>query len=78
MRSRDLRRHLAERAKRRVRWHYRYWKHQGPQTDPRLLGIHARTRTPCSCWMCGNPRKYWKGAKTRQEQQAQDAQQIED
>lgn len=23
----------------------------------RLLGLYKKTRVPCSCWMCGNPRK---------------------
>jgi hypothetical protein len=33
-----------------------------------------RTPTPCSCWMCGNPRK-WFGLKTIQERRMfQDAQ----
>ena len=31
----------------------------------RLLGIYRKTRVPCSCWMCGNPRKY--GQLTRKE-----------
>lgn len=26
-----------------------------------VLGMtHRRDRKPCSCWMCGNPRKWWK------------------
>lgn len=29
----------------------------------------VNTRTPCSCWMCGNPRKY-SGEKTIQELRA--------
>lgn len=24
------------------------------------LGKSVKTPTPCSCWMCGNPRKYYK------------------
>lgn len=23
----------------------------------KLLGLYKKTRVPCSCWMCGNPRK---------------------
>lgn len=36
-------------------------------------GRIATTPTPCSCWMCGNPRKYYgngKYAKTLQERRA--------
>ncbi len=33
---------------------------------------YADTRTSCSCWMCGNPRRYSKGkeALTRAEREA--------
>jgi len=34
--------------------------------DPRHLGKIAHARTPCSCWMCGNPRRCF-GAQTIQE-----------
>lgn len=34
--------------------------------DDVRLGIVTSTPATCSCWMCGNPRKYW-GDKTRQE-----------
>ncbi|MDI6855135.1 MAG: hypothetical protein QME75_16205 [Deltaproteobacteria bacterium] len=30
------------------------------------VGSYRKVRRPCSCWMCGNPRRYW-GARTRQE-----------
>jgi hypothetical protein len=26
--------------------------------DPRHVGKIAHARTPCSCWMCGNPRRH--------------------
>lgn len=45
------RRHHEARLKRKVRSYY------GGHNDPRRLGIYARTRTPCSCYMCGNPRR---------------------
>ena len=25
----------------------------------RTLGIYRKTKVPCSCCMCGNPRRYW-------------------
>lgn len=31
--------------------------------DKRAWGIHANTPTVCSCWMCGNPRKYYRNSK---------------
>jgi len=39
--------------------------------DPRRVGRIAHTRRLCSCWMCGNPRKYWKQA-TFQEMRARE------
>lgn len=52
MRGRAFRRHQFARTKRRVQGHYGGYA----QGDPRHTGKLARTRTPCSCWMCGNPR----------------------
>lgn len=34
---------------------------------PRQLGRHVQTPKTCSCWMCGNPRKFL-GERTVQEQ----------
>jgi hypothetical protein len=31
---------------------------------------YAETRTPCSCWMCGNPRRHF-GERSRQERAAE-------
>jgi len=25
----------------------------------RILGIYRKTKVPCSCYMCGNPRRHW-------------------
>lgn len=35
----------------------------------RHVGMLAMTRVPCSCWMCGNPRRYL-GERTVQERRA--------
>jgi len=35
--------------------------HECDPLDTRRVGIAGTTGTPCSCWMCGNPRKYGKG-----------------
>ena len=29
----------------------------------KLLGRYRKTRVPCSCWMCGNPRKIFGNGK---------------
>jgi len=65
MRSRALRRHHEKRVKTRVASYYGgYAAH-----DPRALGRLAHSRTPCSCFMCGNPRRYL-GERTLQEWRA--------
>ena len=62
MKQRALRRHHYQRLKRKRRDHYGgYGRHR---TDAQ--GMLANTATLCSCWMCGNPRKYF-GEVTRQE-----------
>lgn len=33
-----------------------------PMQAAQAAGRLARTPTPCSCWMCGNPRRRAKGA----------------
>jgi hypothetical protein len=54
MKSRSIRRHHEERIKRRVKKYYGgVFRH-----DVRAVGKLAHSRTPCSCWMCGNPRRY--------------------
>ena len=68
MRSRGMRRHHEERVKARVRSYY--GGHAAG--DPRRIGMIAHTRRLCSCWMCGNPRKYWK-QETIQESRAREA-----
>lgn len=65
MKNRALRRHHDERTKRRVAVYYGgYAAH-----DLKHRGRLAATRTPCSCWMCGNPRRY-AGELTVQERRA--------
>jgi hypothetical protein len=46
-------------------WHH--LKKQGVYAV--CVGSYRKVRRPCSCLMCGNPRKYF-GARTRQEQKA--------
>ena len=55
MRDRAFRRAQDARLKERVRKYYGgYAKH-----DPKAIGKLAQTRTPCSCSMCGNPRRWF-------------------
>ena len=62
MQSRALRRHHDQRVKQRVAgYHGGVARH-----DAQARGRLAQTRTPCSCWMCGNPRRY-QGERTLQE-----------
>lgn len=62
-----LRRHHVARLKAARRSHYgRDIRH-----DAKSLGKVVDTPCPCSCWMCGNPRRYFKEI-TRQEQAAID------
>ena len=65
--KRALRRHHAARLK-HARGHY--WGHD-IWHEPKLLGKVINTPTPCSCWMCGNPRRHFKEL-TRQERRAID------
>jgi hypothetical protein len=37
----------------------RNWFGSSEKREKHILQM-AETRTPCSCWMCGNPRKYLK------------------
>ena len=69
--KRSVRRHHARRRKAWVRReldHY-FWQ---SDAEPRRVGLYANTPKPCSCWMCGNPRRFLHET-TRQEKAAGDA-----
>lgn len=51
--SRAMRRHHAARLKHARRFYFGI----DSRTDPRRQGMLLHTPTPCSCWMCGNPRR---------------------
>lgn len=53
--SRAIRRHHVERIKKKRN---KYWSWD--DKDPRRLGMLVHTPAMCSCWMCGNERKYFK------------------
>jgi hypothetical protein len=63
---RAYRRAQIERLKRNRR---HYWSHWKDELDHRRKGIVASTPAVCSCWMCGNPRKY-DNERTIQERRA--------
>jgi len=68
MRSRAIRRHHEQRIKTRVRNYY-----SGMAVgSPRHTGRIAHARRLCSCWKCGNPRRYWREV-TVQEMRAEQA-----
>ena len=56
--KRSLRRHHAERKKAWVKRSLRHYFLRPDEPDPGRVGLYARTPRPCSCWMCGNPRRY--------------------
>jgi hypothetical protein len=66
MRSRSFRRHHEQRIKRRVRRYYG----GNAAGNPRQVGKIAHSRQLCSCFMCGNPRRFWR-EPTPQEQRVE-------
>ena len=70
MRTRSERRHhhqrMIDKVKNFVWLKSKFWN---GSEEKRLAHIKkmAETRKPCSCWMCGNPRKHQKDKKTMQE-----------
>ena len=65
MRGLAFRRYQQKRIKARVRRFLR-WFYQPEWVSAKVIGLRAITRVPCSCWLCGNPRRYF-GNVTRQE-----------
>jgi hypothetical protein len=68
MRGLAFRRHQRFRARRRA-LRYLRWSSEPPWITARAVARWAVDRVPCSCWMCGNPRRYT-GEVTRQELRA--------
>lgn len=59
--KRALRRHHVARLKRnRLGYYGGYTRRLSKKEQERHLGILSRTAQLCSCYMCGNPRRYWK------------------
>ena len=72
-RKRAWRRHHIVRLKakciRENYWGYGNWRNEGFTKS--ALGVCVNTPTVCTCYMCGNPRKYWNEV-TLQEKKAGD------
>lgn len=59
MRGLAYRRHQQHRAKcRSVRYLRSLFATDPDGGTARLVARYAVDRTPCSCWMCGNPRRF--------------------
>ncbi|HEX4606883.1 MAG TPA: hypothetical protein VH092_01635 [Urbifossiella sp.] len=70
MRGLAFRRHQWQRARgRALRYLCWLWESDPRWVTARAVARRAVDRTPCSCWMCGNPRRFT-GEVTRQESQA--------
>ena len=48
----------------------KYWN--GDYKSEKQLSKLARTSTPCSCFMCGNPRKYFNEETIQERRNKQD------
>jgi hypothetical protein len=67
MKTQALRRHHEQRIKQKVKHYY-----GGVFKDnPRKINQLTRTHTPCSCFMCGNPRRYQKTPTLREIRQSE-------
>jgi hypothetical protein len=64
--KRSLRRHHAARKKAWVKRALGHYFLRPDEPDRARVGLYARTPRPCSCRMCGNPRRY-SGGRTLQE-----------
>jgi len=69
MKGRALRRHSRQRRiQAEFRKYRRLWAHDEDEAMRSAVRCHNR-RKPCSCYVCGSPRK-WHGTQTLQETRA--------
>lgn len=64
---RAIRRHHAQRLQKARRFYHA----RDYQKAPRKWHKVVDTPTQCSCWMCGNPRKYFKEKTVQERRQEQ-------
>lgn len=59
----SLRRQMEEkfkqRARKRIRWQMNILPEEDLEKNSKFVGKLSKTRKPCSCFMCGNPRRYF-------------------
>ena len=67
--KRALRRYHAQRRKEWVRRTLRRYFMKGHELPGRRVGLYSKTPKICSCFMCGNPRRF-RGEFTIQERRA--------
>jgi hypothetical protein len=67
--KRALRRHHAQLRKVWVRRTLRHYFAEGHALSARRVGMYSKTPKICSCFMCGNPRRF-RGELTIQERRA--------
>ena len=48
------------------RYYRLFWTKDAIQ---RMLGFYRKTKVPCSCYMCGNPRRHWRHITIREVKQ---------
>jgi hypothetical protein len=58
--SRAENRHNRRKKIREIERRNNFWD---AEWSERMIRIVARTPKPCSCWMCGNPRRFGSGDK---------------
>ena len=65
--KRSVRRHHRERLKNKRKHYYgeRWSEPVVSEKEEKYWCLAIDTPTPCSCWMCGNPRHYFKGKDKR-------------
>ena len=71
MRGRDFKVYHRRRLIKKRRFHW------GHQLSKDKIGFAVNTPTPCSCYMCGNPRKYF-GELTIQERKQNEKDSVPD
>ncbi len=65
MKTRLDRRTRLEKEKRKAARLVRdIWRRPDLAADPAFVGKRARTRVPCSCIFCGNPRRHSHGERS--------------
>ena len=69
--KRSIRRHNREMLNKKVAKQIKFIYHLNPVVHQKLVKHMVKNRTLCSCWMCGNPRKYF-NHKTIQEERNED------